>query len=64
MNRARVALWMFATVCVLSLVAALIPLLKGKSPNVVALGSAIVWLVIAIATARKSRAARKTPPGA
>ena len=64
MNRARVAIWMSATACFLSLVAALIPLLKGRSPNVALLGAALVWLVIAIAIARKSRMAKKTPPAA
>lgn len=64
MTRARVAIWLFTAACVLSFVAALIPVLKGERPSGVFLGSGVVWLVIAIATAKRSRAARKIPPAA
>lgn len=64
MNRARVAIWLFAVACALSLVAALIPILKGDSPNVALLGLGLLWFVIAIAAAKTRRMPKKTPPAA
>ena len=64
MTRARVVIWFFTAVWILSLVAAFLPVLKGERPSVVFLGSGVVWLVIAIATAKRNRAAKKIPPAA
>jgi len=64
MNRTRVAIWIFAATSVLSLVAALIPILKGGSLNFAFLGIALLWFVIAMAVAKQSRKAKNTPPAA
>lgn len=64
MNRAKVAMWLFAGVSAISFVAALIPVVKGDAPNGVLLFAGIVWLVLAIATAKKARTDRTTPPAA
>ncbi len=55
MNRAKVAVGLFTFVSVLSFIAALIPVLKGGRMNLTFLGSGIVWLVIAVAFAKKAR---------
>jgi hypothetical protein len=41
MTRAKVAVWLFAAVSVLSFIAALIPVLKGEQANAVFLGTVI-----------------------
>jgi hypothetical protein len=64
MTRAKVAVWLFAAVSVLSFGAALIPVLKGEQANAVFLGNGVLFLVIAVASAKKARAAGKGPPAA
>lgn len=64
MTRAKVAVWLFAAVSVLSFIAALIPVLKGEQANAVFLGTGVIWLVIAVAGAKKARGASKGPPAA
>lgn len=64
MNRAKAALWLFAGVSIISFIVALIPVVKGNAPNGALLFSGIIWLVLAIATARKTRTDRSTPPAA
>lgn len=61
MIRAKVVAWLFAVVSVLSFVAALIPVLKGKPVNAVFLGSGGVFLIIAVASAIKVRAGNARP---
>ena len=58
----RVAV-MFILVAILSLAAAVIPLLKERTVNVTFLGAAIVWLVIAVVVAR-APAGNTNPPRA
>jgi hypothetical protein len=57
MPRPKVVVGLFAVVSILSFVAALVPVLKGDRMNVVFLGSGVVFLVIAIVTAKKMRRA-------
>jgi hypothetical protein len=64
MTRAKVAVWLFAAVSILSFITALILVLKGKQANAVLLGNGVIWLVIAVASAKKARRASKGPPAA
>ena len=64
MTRAKVAVWLFAAVSVLSFVVALIPVLKGEQANAVFLGNGVIFLAIAVASAKRARSARKGPPAA
>jgi hypothetical protein len=64
MTRAKVAIWLFAVVSGLSFIAALVPLLKGGRANAAFLGIGVVWLVIAVASAKSAGRARKGPPAA
>lgn len=64
MSRAKAAIWLFGGVSAISFVAALIPVLKGNAANGVLIFSGIVWLVLAIAAARRTRTDRTTPPAA
>jgi hypothetical protein len=63
MTKQKAAVWLFATVGIISFIAALIPVVKGEGPSGVSLGLGTVFLVIAIATARKARGG-KGPPAA
>jgi|APIni6443716594_1056825.scaffolds.fasta_scaffold558362_2 hypothetical protein len=62
MTRAKVAVRVFAAVSVLSFIAALIPVVKGEQANAVLLGNGVIWLVIAVASAKKARGASQGPP--
>ena len=64
MTRAKAAVGFFIVVSLLSITAALIPVLKGGQMNVTFLGSGVVFLVVAIASAKKARTASKEPPAA
>ena len=64
MTRAKVAVWLFAAVSVLSFIAALIPLLKGGHANATFLGTGVIFLAIAVASAKRARGAGKGPPAA
>jgi hypothetical protein len=64
MTRAKLAVALFAVVSTISFVAALIPVLKGDRMNVVFLGSGVVFLIVAIASAKKSRRVGDSPPAA
>lgn len=55
MTKQQAGGWLFAATSIISFVAALIPVLKGDGPNVVFLGAGTVFLVIALAIAKKSR---------
>ena len=55
MPRPKVIVWLFAVVSLLSFIAALVPVVKGDRMNVAFLGSGVVFLVIAIALAKKLR---------
>ena len=48
--------WLFVLVAVISAVAALIPLFRGRSVNVTLLVVASFWLIIAIVVANQRRA--------
>ena len=52
MKRNNVASWLFILVWVVSMVAALVPLLGGRPINVIFLGVAAVFLVLGVATRR------------
>ena len=64
MTRAKVGVWLFAAVSVLSFVVALIRVLKGEQANAVLLGNGVIFLAIAVASAKRARArqARTRPP--
>ena len=64
MTRAKVGVWLFASVSVVSFIAALIPVLKGEQANFVFLGNGVLFLVIAVASARKARGVTKGSPTA
>jgi hypothetical protein len=58
MNQKRLVTWLFFVVAALSLIAAFIPLARGGPMNVVFLGTAVVFFVIGVATARRARDGR------
>jgi uncharacterized membrane protein len=62
LTKQKAGVWLFAATSVISFIAALIPVVKGEGPNGVFLGSGTVFLVIAIASARKSRVRGNGPP--
>ncbi len=62
MTKQRAGVWLFAATSIISFIAALIPVLKGEGPNAVFLGSGTVFLVIAIASARRARTGGNGPP--
>jgi len=64
MTRAKVAVGLFAITSIISFIAALIPVLKGGRINVTFLGAGVVFLVIAIANAKKMRRSSAGPPAA
>ena len=53
---------MFLLVAMLSLTAAVLPLIKGGDVNATLLGSAVIWLAISVAVGRGSNADAKAPP--
>jgi hypothetical protein len=62
MNKKRkAAVWLFAATSIVSFIAALIPVLKGKGPNGASLGVGAVFLVLAIASARGARTGGRGP---
>jgi uncharacterized membrane protein len=62
MTRQKAGVWLFAATSVISFIAALIPVVKGEEPNGVFLGVGAVFLVIAIASARRGRSGGDGPP--
>lgn len=62
MTKQKAALWLVAATSILSFIAALIPVVKGEGPNGVFLGSGTVFLVIAIAIARRAGMGGNGPP--
>lgn len=64
MTRAKVAVGLITITSIISFIAALIPVLKGDPMNVAFLGSGVVFLVIAIASAKKMRRSNGRPPAA
>lgn len=64
MTRAKVGVWLFTAVSIISFIAALIPVLKGEQANGVLLFAGVLWLALAIATSRQARTASKSPPAA
>jgi hypothetical protein len=63
MKQRNFASWGFFVAGVLSMVAALVPLLRGQSMNVTFLGVAVVCLVLGVATGRKGGGGHPDPPG-
>ena len=61
MAQPKVAVWSFVAAGVLSLIAAVIPMLGGGRLNVTFLALAVVWFVLSGVVARKSRT-DATPP--
>jgi len=55
MKNTKVASWLFFAVAALSMIAALVPLVKGGPINVVFLSVAVVFFALGIVIARKSR---------
>ncbi len=55
MKRETIGTWLFLLVALLSLIAALIPVLRGRPINVVFLAVGVFWLVIALAIAARTR---------
>ena len=48
--------WLFGLVALISVVAALVPLLRGRAVNVTLLAVAAFWLIVAVVVASRSRA--------
>lgn len=63
MMKAKPAVWLFAMASLFSIVAALLPVLKGDPPNVVFLGLGSVSLILSMVIARKARS-DGAPPSA
>ena len=61
MSKKPIAAWGFFATAGLSLLAALLPMAKGTQPNVVFLGSAVVFFVVGIVAVRNFNATRKPP---
>lgn len=55
MKQTRLASGLFFAVAVLSIIAALVPLVQGGTMNVVFLSVAVVFFVLGVVTARKAR---------
>lgn len=55
MNKGKLLVILSAVACLVSLVAAFIPVVKGNSLNVVFLGAGVVFGVVAIVTSRGAR---------
>ena len=64
MTRTRAALWLFAVTSILSFISALTPVLKGEDIKVGFLGVGVIFLAVALATAKRARTASNTPPAA
>ena len=64
MTRAQVAVGLLSLTSIISFIAALLPVLKGGSINVVFLGAGVVFLAIAIANAKRQRSSKSGPPAA
>lgn len=62
MAQPKVAVWGFITAGALSVVAAVIPMLRGGRLNVTFFALSIVWFVLAAAVAKKGRT--DSPPPA
>lgn len=62
MSRTKVAVWLFAVTAILSFVAALLPLIRGRPLNVVFLGCGVVFLALAVVRAKQNRSALLPPP--
>ena len=62
MTRAQVAVGLLSLTSIISFIAALLPVLKGGSINVVFLGAGVVFLAIAIANAKRLRSSKSGPP--
>lgn len=54
--------WLFAATSIISFIAALLPVLKGEAPNAVFLASGALFLIVAIAVARRARTGGDGPP--
>lgn len=63
MKQRKFAKWGFFVAGVLSMVAALVPLLRGQPMNVTFLGVAVVCLVLGVATGRKGAGGHTDPRG-
>ena len=61
MTKQQAGVWLFAATSIISFITALIPVVKGDGPNGVFLGTGAVFLVIAIAIAKKARAGGNGP---
>jgi hypothetical protein len=55
MRRASIGTWMLLLVAVLSFITALIPVLNGRPMNVTFFAVGMVWLILALAMAAKTR---------
>jgi len=64
MTRAKVAVYLFAAVSALSFLVALLLVLKGRQAGAALIGNGVIWLVIAIASAKKAGRDSKGPPAA
>lgn len=63
MAQTKVAVWGFITAGVLSVVAAVIPMLRGGRLNVTFFALSVVWFVLGAAVAKKNRS-NSAPPTA
>ena len=60
MAQPKVAVWGFALAGALNLIAALIPLVRGRNMNVVFFAAGVVFLILAVAMAKKKAGAHAT----
>lgn len=64
MGAKNVGFLLFAIAAALSLLAALVPVFRGRSVNAVSLGAAVVFFIIALAARRGRPPAPPPGPGA
>jgi hypothetical protein len=64
MTRSRTAVWGFMLAAILLLAVAFLPILRGGNLNATFLPLAVVFFILGIAAAKKSRNTSSSPPAA
>jgi hypothetical protein len=62
MTKQKAGFWLFTTTSIVSFISALLPVVKGEGPTVVFLATGTLFLVLAIASAKKAHNGGNGPP--